>query len=283
MRSNTYERTRHATEEIPYSHYKCKIPEGFLSVSPHWHREFEINYMLKGSGVFRIDDKEYYAEAGDIVFIQPEKLHSVYSDVGLQIYDTLVFSADMLCSGRDRVYKEYVSQLEEGAMEIAPIITKDNPHYKEFQLCAEKIFSNSTKSALGDIMVRSQLLEMIYLLISNGFITAKDVQVGPKKLKPILKYIDEHYNEELTVRDLAGLSHLSESYFMAQFRNQTGMSAIEYVNRLRIEKAQNMLRESNMSVMSIALDCGYKNISNFNRSFKKITGTTPLAYRKDAK
>ena len=59
---------------------------------------------------------------------------------------------------------------------------------------------------------------------------------------------------------------------------QIGISAIEYINRLRIEKAQNMLRKTTMSVTDIALSCGYKNISNFNRIFKSRFEITPALY-----
>lgn len=280
--NKNYENRIHTTKDILYSFYKCEISENFLGVSPHWHREFEINYILEGRGIYRINDKEYHAEAGDIIFIQPENLHSIYSDGGIQVYNTLVFSPDLLNGGLGRAYKEYLQPIEIGETEIIPCCFKKSLlGYNEIRECVQSIFENAGVCALNDIILKSQLLKLIYLFAEYGFIKKCSTTPNIHSLKPTMEYIKERYNEQLTIKELAAFSHLSESYFMAKFKMQIGMSTIEYINRLRIEKAQNMLRKSTMSVTDIAFDCGYKNISNFNRNFKKITGTNPLSFRRD--
>ena len=280
--NKNYENKIHTTKEIPYSFYKCEISEKFLSVSPHWHREFEINYVLEGRGIYRINDKEYHAEEGDIIFIQPENLHSIYFDGGIQVYNTIVFSPDMLSDGSSRAYNEYLRPIEVGETEITPCCFKKTMlGYDEIRECVQSVFENADVCALNDIILKSQLLKLMYLFARFGFVKKCATIPSNRSLKPTMEYIKERYNEELTIKELAAFSHLSESYFMAQFKMQIGISAIEYINRLRIEKAQNMLRKTTMSVTDIAISCGYKNISNFNRIFKKITGTTPLDFRKD--
>ena len=74
--------------------------------------------------------------------------------------------------------------------------------------------------------------------------------------------------------------NLSKSYFKARFRQAEGVGAIEYINQLRIKKACAMLADGSMNASDIAFECGFRNLSNFNRLFRKAVGCTPVQYRK---
>ena len=85
-------------------------------------------------------------------------------------------------------------------------------------------------------------------------------------------------SENITIADLAGQVNLSQSYFMQKFREMAGMGAAEYLNRLRIQKACEEIL-SGSSISGAAFDCGFRNLSNFNRQFRMMVGCTPREYR----
>ena len=99
-------------------------------------------------------------------------------------------------------------------------------------------------------------------------------------MRPALEYMAQKFREEITVEELAGLVHLSESHFMKCFRRTVGISAMEHLSRLRINAACEALCESSDRIADIAFACGYSNLSNFNRQFLKKAGCSPKEYRK---
>ena len=101
-----------------------------------------------------------------------------------------------------------------------------------------------------------------------------------EKLKTVLQYIREHYQQPVTVGELAELCHFSEYYFMRFFKQYMNTTCIEYMNQYRMEIAAGKLLSGVESVTDIALDTGFHNISYFNRVFKKKFGMTPKEYRK---
>ena len=95
-----------------------------------------------------------------------------------------------------------------------------------------------------------------------------------------LTYIQENYKEKIYIRDLAGLIGMNEQYFCRFFKKVIGRSPMEYVNEYRIKRAIHYLKESDLTVTEICLECGYNNLGNFLREFRKYTSTTPLQYRR---
>jgi len=93
------------------------------------------------------------------------------------------------------------------------------------------------------------------------------------------KYIGENYSHALSLNDAAKTINTSARYFCKIFKKATGMTFVEYVNRLRIEKAKNLLLNPNKRVSEVAFEVGFDSLSQFNRSFKKYVGKTPSAHR----
>ena len=99
-------------------------------------------------------------------------------------------------------------------------------------------------------------------------------------IKKAIGYIQDNYKEKIYIRDLADLIGMNEQYFCRFFKKAIGRSPIEYVNEYRIKKARHYLEETDLTVMEICLECGYNNLGNFLREFRRYTDTTPLQYRK---
>lgn len=281
------EHKEHINEYKPFSYYKCNIPGFFLNVPLHWHSEMELNYILEGCVEFICGDEKITAQAGDIVVILPDMLHSVSRSGASQcMYDTLVFGASML-GGQDTD--------RSAAMFIRPLgtncgihshISSEHPYYAELRTSIEQIFSCAKgDSAILDILLKSELMRLLWLLYESGSIYC--ISPGSAEnsalLRSAIQYINSHYSENITIDMLAEITHLSRSYFMSCFRKAAGIGAIEYVNQVRAKSAVRLLEESSRSIAEIAFECGFRNLSNFNRQFKSIAGITPSEYRRQIK
>lgn len=99
------------------------------------------------------------------------------------------------------------------------------------------------------------------------------------RLRQIMQYIMSHLSTEINLTELADQMYVSVSTLSRIFHNSTGVYFTDYINRLRVSTAINLLRHSDQSLTQIAMNCGFSNSASFNRSFKKLIGSTPSAYR----
>lgn len=282
------ENRRHSSKLIPYSYYKSNIPEYFANVPLHWHSEFEINYILEGGGEFICGDNRFISESGDIVIIPPNLLHAVYPIEGtVHIYDTIVFNQEMLGSlDNDRSAAECIRPIINGSFSVNCRITRSHQYYDELKTTVENIISCAKgNTAQLDMLLKSELLRLFWLLENSGDIYPKNETDFDRSdlIRPAVEYISENYKENITVAQLADTVHLSRSYFMHCFKQIAGIGAIEYIMQLRIKAVRELLLNTDKTVADIAFECGFRNLSNFNRQFRNITGCTPGEYRKRIK
>lgn len=101
-----------------------------------------------------------------------------------------------------------------------------------------------------------------------------------QKVHEVALYLQTHIHESVSLEELAQRFFMSRSYLTRSFRNVTGFSVVEYMTYIRIQKAQQLLRESDRSITEIADLCGFGNITYFEKVFKEATGQTPVQYRK---
>lgn len=272
----------HSSDVKPFSYYQCIIPDHFHYVPMHWHDEFEINFIRKGSAEFICGEEKFISAAGDIIITQPNVIHSIYPSANTrQVYDTLVFSHEIFgSSDSDRCIRECITPLINGRMRVQVHITPKHHYYNELAMAMETIIScaKGNKPQL-DMLMRSELLRLFWLLETEAETDATLCQSG-EIIRPALEYIAAHFQEHITIKQLAAEVHLSESYFMNQFQKYVGFSAVAYILHIRIHQACKELSDSHKTILEIAYDCGFRNISNFNRQFRKIAGCTPREYRK---
>jgi AraC-like DNA-binding protein len=113
--------------------------------------------------------------------------------------------------------------------------------------------------------------------LSKGIVTEND----SSRLDVVFKYIFENFKDDLNLKQAASFACLNEAAFCRYFKSRTEQTFSQFVNRVRIAHAMQLLVLEERSISDICFECGYQNISYFNRQFKDITGKTPLAYRND--
>ncbi|MFF2885732.1 helix-turn-helix domain-containing protein [Paenibacillus sp. NPDC057967] len=120
--------------------------------------------------------------------------------------------------------------------------------------------------------------ELLYELIATG---RKDRQLGTRgALERVRAYIDDHYNEEIVIERLAGIAELSPKYFVDIFKKTYGVSAMDYLAGVRINRAKMLMLRSDRLLRDIAHEVGYADEFYFSRKFKQIAGMSPSAYMK---
>lgn len=100
-----------------------------------------------------------------------------------------------------------------------------------------------------------------------------------RQLLQVLDYIDAHLHQEIKLTDLASLLGMSEFHFSRQFKQMLGTTPYQYLLQQRIERAKQLLKQSDRSIADIALTCGFNSHSHLSKQFRQLTGTTPKAYR----
>ena len=118
--------------------------------------------------------------------------------------------------------------------------------------------------------------------ISNSIIV-KEGQSEPRMITKARRYILENYKSGIGLGDAAQAVNMSAHYFCKMFKKATGMTFTEYLTRIRVEKAKNLLLNPNRRVSEVAYDVGFESLSQFNRSFKRITGKTPTGFREESR
>lgn len=98
-------------------------------------------------------------------------------------------------------------------------------------------------------------------------------------IDPVIHYIDQNYNKNITLEELAQIAHFSSPYLSKVFHQATGLTIKTYITLKRIENAKHLLKNSKLSIQEIAVSCGFPNLSHFDRVFKQQTGMSPVSYR----
>lgn len=280
-----HENKTHTPDEFPYNTYLCSIPLDFRSVRLHWHNEIELIVIKKGIGLVQVDLITYEVTAGDIVFVFSGQLHSIaQKDHEIMEYENILFRSELLKSPcYDLCYDQFLHPILSGLIPFCPVITASSVHHAAIYSFIETIDKFCDQRPYGyQVAVKGCLFQILYTLLSQ----CKENQIRPAsqksldKIKSILSYVAEHFQKEITIEEIAGHCHYSKSYFMKFFKEIMGISFIQYVNDYRLEVAAKLLTTTSASIVEIALDTGFENLSYFNRCFKRKYGTTPGAYRK---
>lgn len=282
---NYQEKILHGNPLFPYITYLCSIPLDFTHVPIHWHDEMEIIYVKKGSGVIMVDFKQYPVSAGTIALIIPGQLHSIeQNSQDIMEYENIIFHPNILISKKtDTCNTDFFQPLLSGKISIPTLYEPADPQYPEIAACVDANDEICKTDPEGyQLFIKSQLF-MLFFIIFNKCSKQEPIKKDYKsleKMKLILKYIENNYMNKITIEDIANEVHLSQSHFMKYFKNTMGTSFIDYLNEYRLTMASRLLLSSDSSILDIAAEVGFDNLSYFNRTFKKHFGQTPSAYRK---
>lgn len=254
----------------------------------HFHPELELTYIIESKGTRFVGDSIEQFTDGDMVLIGSYLPHVWRNDTGYYVENSDLKAVAQVaqflpdCFGRDFLNlkeMENISRLFEKAKRGLKISghTKDKV-LTLFQQLLENV------NGVQRISLLLQMLEIIAnsdelnFLSSEGFVESYH-RFGTDSINRIYEFTLSHFNRKILIEEAATIANMSVPNFCRYFKNRTQKTYVQFLTEVRIGYACRMLIENKKSIQQIAFDCGFHNLSNFNRSFRILKKQKPTDYR----
>lgn len=274
----------------------------FIMRSRHVHETIELHFILEGQRLMFVDRETYRLSPHSAIVVNHNLIHKTSTAPGfppdhhnfiLQLdrsrFDALLNAAGLkgfddfgdrfngVASFDDSEWRLVLSVISE----FKAMCTEDkNGGTVSMEYAHAFLYLQALELASIFAKARRRLLQA-ELEANQKAIPETVVKTGVhQKVHEVALYLQTHIHESVSLEELAQRFFMSRSYLTRSFRNVTGFSVVEYMTYIRIQKAQQLLRESDRSITEIADLCGFGNITYFEKVFKTTTGHTPVQYRK---
>jgi len=250
----------------------------------HFHPEYEIVLNVKGRGTRIIGNNAQLFDQYDMVFVAGNIPHCWNylkqgdpdrDKHGIMVHFKLKSLGEQLLSQYEmRSFKELLIESERG---IA--FSVDDARKAEDFL--EKMVSDKGIDKMIDFLSVIKILcsaEKKSYLCSENYKLSFD-EKGNKKMADIYTFIRENYFKPISIKKISKVARMNPHSFSKYFKKNSGAGFIEYLNKVRTNKACYLLRETNYHVKDISVECGFGSISNFNKQFRRSEGISPCLYR----
>ncbi|HBE43283.1 MAG TPA: AraC family transcriptional regulator [Bacteroidales bacterium] len=253
----------------------------------HYHNRYEISFITEGTGKRIVADSISEFHPGDLVFIGQRLPHVWIADKDLYNPSNrflemvfLQFNSDVLCQqllslpefrnvSRALNYSERGIQIVGQSLNEVSEIMLQLPYMNNF----DRIL-NFYK--LMNIIGRS---DTVIQLASSEYLR-KRLDTGSRRISMIHEFLMNNYLDVVNLEQIADLVNMAKGSLCHFFKMNMGMTIFEYLNQIKVDFACKLLMDPDLSILRVGLNSGFNNISHFNKQFKKITGLTPLEYRK---
>lgn len=283
----------HITGTVPFSVHHALIYKGDeTALSLHWHPEAELCYLREGEVDFYIEDICLHLSAGEAVFIPPNLLHSIRADLENEgIYWALVFSTDMVVSPADTTrFRKYIQPVSHNntrfCLHLSPQVSWQKTVLDDLKrLFVQALSDQHSKQGSDSALMIEGLIQVIWHSLYRYHFKQLSEQKPQRKTEDqmleVVRYIHQHFQEDISLSMLAKTAHMSEGQLCRSFKQLTGSTPFTYLKRHRIIKSCELLLDSDKKISEIATLCGFNNISYFNREFIRIIKEKPSVYRKN--
>ncbi len=251
-----------------YNHFDC-----------HWHEKIEFLYFTKGEALIKCNSLEILAKKGDLIVVNSNELHQGYCVSESVEYHCIIFDTSLLQSRYvDTCETKYINPISQNHILFKNKIENDkkvSKHINEF------VKEFEAKEIGYEMVIKATLYQLLVLLLRNHVqlvLTPKEYDARIRNLKRfngVLEYIENNYSDRITIDQLCSMANISRFYFCRVFKSITEKSLGEYLNQLRINKAEALLKNGDVNITEAAMSCGFDDINYFSRMFKKYKNESP--------
>ncbi|MCS7464332.1 AraC family transcriptional regulator [Paenibacillus doosanensis] len=256
--------------------------KGFSTMStPHFHPFYEIYFLLQGERTYFINGNIYTARRGDMILVNPYDVHRTTSSEVQEFERILInFKETFVPPGGAQTLVRFLpfaqgSSLVRFSMKEQPVVEQ----------MIREMLTECENQQDGYVEYIKSLMSQLLIKIFRQSTEAKQEPLQyahpmHQKISEIATHLNHHFQENITLEQTAKQFYISTSYLSRVFKKVTGFHFREYLQLIRVKEAQRLLRESHEKVLTIAEKTGFEHVAHFNTTFKKVTGMTPLRYRK---
>ena len=277
----------HGTPEFPVAIYLDDVSNKY--VNWHWHEEFEIGFVTEGSVILGCGNRNYQMECGDIFFINSNVLHSMYRNATYKraIFKSIAFHSSIISENVTSVfYTKYLFPILSNVNFKECIINKDHRAYQSILDILENVWNYVYfEDSDYELKVRNELSTLFGILnqlqknIEETVFPKIPNYLPEKRVQVLLDYIQTNYKDKITIETLAKTASISKTEVLRCFKSIIGLSPINYLNSYRLQKAAQLLINTENNIQEIATECGFDDNSYFSKLFKKNYHVTPHSFR----
>lgn len=255
----------------------------------HWHSNVEINYFVDGGFNATLEGENFYVENDSVILVNSEAPHFFGEyPLGEQQGITLVVSEQFMyracpdfglrrlsldyAPDRVEILKGYCRELFEMYRNCAPEKRRSEVPFEAYQMLKIRGLLN---------LICYEMIEYFSRIEDQDF--RNNLGQSLHWIQDAITYINENYASDLTLQLVADQCCISREHFSRTFHKKVGMKFREYLMRMRLQHACNMLIYTNEQVLNIAVNTGFQGLRGFNRQFKEVFNITPMEYRKALK
>jgi AraC-like DNA-binding protein len=281
------------TKITPYLNSSVSVisrEDSFCQSPFHSHPELELVYIKESYGKRIVGNSVEQFVSGDMVFLGSDVPHVWLNDeIYYQGISTLKAKAIVVYFNKD-IFGPIFYELKE-TQKITTLFNQAvrglSIGGKTNEIIAKKLEKLVHKKNFEIIVGLFEILSLLsestdITFVNNEAYTPLNDQTKNDRLSDVFEYVKEHFKEDISLIEIAKIANLTPTSFCRMFKTKTKKHFVEYLNEIRVSNACKYLIETDMGMSEIAYECGYKTASNFNKLFKKLTGTTPKEYRKNA-
>lgn len=251
--------------------------EQTLALPIVFHDAYELLAVYEGQVDYTIGEERFTLLPGDIIFLNSRIPHQTTIHKGtLHFY--LLFDEEN--------EKEELSPLDLSPVSApATVLRAGTPINGALNACLQAIQQEyQSQEESFDAFIKAEVHRILAHLYREGLLLnpryRREARARAARILPALEYIDTHYKEDITLSALSRLLNLNESYFCRLFKQATNTSFVQYLNYVRVCKAEQLLCTTDMNISEICYAVGFSNASYFNRIFKKFKSCSPGFYKK---
>ncbi len=259
--------------------FHTAMEHGFSMKAPHYHNDYEFYFLIKGNRKYFLANKICDLTPGDVLLIKNGEPHQATLDTDLPYERYLIHITPKLMHTICKEYRELADFVHTRSLKLKEE-TRDE--LMEIIHLLKKEFD--TRDDYSESMIKNHITRILLLLHRAANQPGHEVALTEKndiRLQNSINYILEHYSENITLEQCAKIAYMSPSHFSRLFHQLTSLSFKEYLNKIRIEKACEILQQRDVSITELALNVGFNSSSYFSQVFKSIAGTSPVTYRKN--
>lgn len=278
------EKAQHKNSLFPISAYFEDIKEA--NFPWHWHQDFEIIWSAKGSLQIDVASNSITINEGQGIFINSGVLHAVNETNSLySILSSIVYEPRLVGSCDTIFFHNYLKPIMEQKQIPFIILNQDISWQKSILHYAKETWlSIDTKPKHYEFTVRNLISKLTIDLIENNNTLQSITQTQIRRndrCKILLDYIHAHFNEPITIKKLGTICNISETEVLRCFKITLHTSPLQYINQYRLQQALTLLHGSELTIIEIALSCGFTSSSYFTKVFKENMHQTPSQYLKN--